>query len=603
MPAGCSRRSSARLRGVNVPIVPMAHEYLITRPSGLSHDLPTMRDPSLLVYFRPESGGLIMGGYERDPLPWSLDGIPADFNGKLLDGGLAALRAAARERDPQGAVARGDGGREADQRARGVHPGRRVHPRPERRPRLLGRGGLLRARARRRRRDGEARRRVDRRGNAEPRRLADGLAPLRRRLPEPRVHAGADEGDLLDLLRRQVPRPRATRGAAAARLSGVRPAAGARSRVRREIGLGARELVRVECARGRREPAPARLGRETLVAGDRRRAPRLPRGGGALRRDLVRQARGFRRGRGRAARAPLRQPRRPGGRRDHVHADAERTRRDRVRLHGHPARRGSLPDRHGNGVRSPRPRLDPPARARRRQRADSTTSPRPTPASASGDRPHGRSSLRSDRRRARLPVPARRESSRSVGCRASRSASPTSASSAGSSTVPSSSAWRSGTRSGTRVASTGSSRAATARSTRCGWRRATGSGDRTSRPMDTPYEAGLGFAVKLDKDFLGREALRGRDRAGAPPLLPHARRSASRRAGLGAGPSRGRARGPGDERRLRLHRRALDRVRLPARRAGALPGTEVEVEVFGDWVAAEVAVEPLYDPGGERLGR
>jgi 4-methylaminobutanoate oxidase (formaldehyde-forming) len=36
------------------------------------------------VYFRPESGGLIMGGYERHPAPWSLDGIPPDFNGKLL---------------------------------------------------------------------------------------------------------------------------------------------------------------------------------------------------------------------------------------------------------------------------------------------------------------------------------------------------------------------------------------------------------------------------------------------------------------------------------------------------------------------------------------
>jgi 4-methylaminobutanoate oxidase (formaldehyde-forming) len=46
--------------------------------------MPTLRDPSLLVYFRPESGGLIMGGYERHPAPWSLDGIPADFNGKLL---------------------------------------------------------------------------------------------------------------------------------------------------------------------------------------------------------------------------------------------------------------------------------------------------------------------------------------------------------------------------------------------------------------------------------------------------------------------------------------------------------------------------------------
>ena len=74
-----------RLAGVNVPIVPMAHEYLITRPAGLPLDMPTMRDPSLLVYFRPESGGLVMGGYERDPAPWFLDGIPRDFNGKLLD--------------------------------------------------------------------------------------------------------------------------------------------------------------------------------------------------------------------------------------------------------------------------------------------------------------------------------------------------------------------------------------------------------------------------------------------------------------------------------------------------------------------------------------
>ena len=74
-----------RLAGVTVPIVPMAHEYLVTRPSGLPLDMPTMRDPSLLVYFRPESGGLIMGGYERDPAPWSLDGIPPDFNGKLLE--------------------------------------------------------------------------------------------------------------------------------------------------------------------------------------------------------------------------------------------------------------------------------------------------------------------------------------------------------------------------------------------------------------------------------------------------------------------------------------------------------------------------------------
>ena len=82
---GMYARDIGLLAGVNVPIVPMAHEYLVLEPSGLPTDMPTMRDPTLLVYFRPESGGLIMGGYERNCAPWSLDGIPADFNAKLLD--------------------------------------------------------------------------------------------------------------------------------------------------------------------------------------------------------------------------------------------------------------------------------------------------------------------------------------------------------------------------------------------------------------------------------------------------------------------------------------------------------------------------------------
>src|SRR2546430_327531 len=69
--------------GLNLPIIPMAHLYLITRPiAGVGRDIPTMRDPDLLVYYREEVGGLIAGGYERQPAPWSLDGIPADFNHK-----------------------------------------------------------------------------------------------------------------------------------------------------------------------------------------------------------------------------------------------------------------------------------------------------------------------------------------------------------------------------------------------------------------------------------------------------------------------------------------------------------------------------------------
>jgi 4-methylaminobutanoate oxidase (formaldehyde-forming) len=85
-----------RLAGVRVPIVPFAHEYLVTQPfreRGVGEErvhLPTLRDPDLLIYFREEGGGLIMGGYERHSAPWALDehlvdAIPADFNGRLLE--------------------------------------------------------------------------------------------------------------------------------------------------------------------------------------------------------------------------------------------------------------------------------------------------------------------------------------------------------------------------------------------------------------------------------------------------------------------------------------------------------------------------------------
>jgi glycine cleavage system aminomethyltransferase T/glycine/D-amino acid oxidase-like deaminating enzyme len=76
----------ARLAGVNVPIIPMAHQYLLTgEMDGVTRSLPQLRDPDNLVYFREEVGGLCMGGYERNPAPWALDGIPPDFNHRLLD--------------------------------------------------------------------------------------------------------------------------------------------------------------------------------------------------------------------------------------------------------------------------------------------------------------------------------------------------------------------------------------------------------------------------------------------------------------------------------------------------------------------------------------
>ncbi|MER6947736.1 FAD-dependent oxidoreductase [Nonomuraea sp. NPDC000554] len=78
-----------RMAGVRIPIVPMSHQYVVTDAFHEHTGLPTLRDPDLLVYYRQEVQGLVMGGYERDCAPWTAsesayDAVPADFNGRLL---------------------------------------------------------------------------------------------------------------------------------------------------------------------------------------------------------------------------------------------------------------------------------------------------------------------------------------------------------------------------------------------------------------------------------------------------------------------------------------------------------------------------------------
>ena len=96
----------ARLAGVRVPLLPMSHQYLVTQPLDAVRDaragagatgggrgnLPTLRDPDLLVYYREDGDGLVMGGYERQSEPAFLphgtggfEAIPPDFNGRLLE--------------------------------------------------------------------------------------------------------------------------------------------------------------------------------------------------------------------------------------------------------------------------------------------------------------------------------------------------------------------------------------------------------------------------------------------------------------------------------------------------------------------------------------
>ena len=121
-------------------------------------------------------------------------------------------------------------------------------------------------------------------------------------------------------------------------------------------------------------------------------------------------------------------------------------------------------------------------------------------------------------------------------------------------------------------------------------------------PDETPFEGGVGFAVKLDKPggFVGRGALL---EAREPrPRLCCLTLEDPRSVALGNEPVRA-----GDELVGRVTSggygytvgRSVAYAYLPPEQAE--PGTAVAVEIFGRWVEGEVAEEPLFDPSGERL--
>lgn len=84
--AGQWAREVGRLAGVNVPVQSVQHQYIVTDTiPGMKRDLPTLRDPDRLIYFKEEVGGLVMGGYEHNPIPWAERGIPEGFHFQLLE--------------------------------------------------------------------------------------------------------------------------------------------------------------------------------------------------------------------------------------------------------------------------------------------------------------------------------------------------------------------------------------------------------------------------------------------------------------------------------------------------------------------------------------
>lgn len=76
--------------GVNVPLQPVKHQYIVTEKiEGLASDAPTLRDPDRRTYFKEEVGGLVMGGYEPNPQSWrtGLPGgdVPDQWEFQLFD--------------------------------------------------------------------------------------------------------------------------------------------------------------------------------------------------------------------------------------------------------------------------------------------------------------------------------------------------------------------------------------------------------------------------------------------------------------------------------------------------------------------------------------
>jgi sarcosine dehydrogenase len=83
--AGQWTRTLAATVGVNVPLVSVEHQYMVTEQiPGVTSNLPTLRDPDRLTYWKEEVGGLVWGGYEPNPKPWAVQGIPEGFHFELL---------------------------------------------------------------------------------------------------------------------------------------------------------------------------------------------------------------------------------------------------------------------------------------------------------------------------------------------------------------------------------------------------------------------------------------------------------------------------------------------------------------------------------------
>jgi dimethylglycine dehydrogenase len=90
--AGTWCREIGAMMEIDLPVVPMLHQYIVTdrvseiaaRIEAGERELPIIRDPEESWYLRQERDGFILGPYEKEAAPWGVDGIPADFGMDLM---------------------------------------------------------------------------------------------------------------------------------------------------------------------------------------------------------------------------------------------------------------------------------------------------------------------------------------------------------------------------------------------------------------------------------------------------------------------------------------------------------------------------------------
>src|SRR5690606_14664707 len=86
--AGLWAREVGRLAGIDLPVQPMEHHYLITEtiPEVRDHgsEVAVTVDYEGNAYTRQEGDGLLLGTYETECVPWAVGGTPLDFGHELL---------------------------------------------------------------------------------------------------------------------------------------------------------------------------------------------------------------------------------------------------------------------------------------------------------------------------------------------------------------------------------------------------------------------------------------------------------------------------------------------------------------------------------------